>query len=52
MIMDEAWHSRDDVDRLYVSKKKEVDDLQALKKALTHQYSDKKTTQKSGEKDW
>ena len=47
MTMHKAFHPRDDVDRLYVSKKKEEEDLQVLKTVLTHQFSDLKTTYKS-----
>ena len=41
MTMHKALHPRDDVDRLYISRK---EDLPALKTALTHRYNDKKAT--------
>ena len=44
MTMHKALHPRDDVDRLYVSKKKGKEDLPASKTALTHRYNDSKTT--------
>ena len=44
MTMHKALHPRDDVDRRYVSKKREEEDLPALKTALTHRYNDSKTT--------
>ena len=47
MTMQKALHSKDDVDRLYVSRKKGGKDLPALKTALTHRYSDSRTTLKS-----
>ena len=40
--MNKALHPRDDVDRLYVSRKEGGKGL-PLKTALTHQYSDSKT---------
>ena len=46
-----TMHPKDDVDRLYVSKKKEEGHLLALKRALTYRYKDSKTTQKSEEED-
>ena len=49
MNMYEALNPRDDVDRLYVSRKNEEEDLPALNTALTHQYKDWKTTKKSVE---
>ena len=50
--MHKALYPRDDVDRLYVSrKKKEEVDLPALKTALTHRYNDSKTTKKSIKED-
>ena len=44
MTMHKALHPRDDVDRLYVSRKEGEDDLPALKTAFTHRYNDSKTT--------
>ena len=45
-------HPRDDVDKLYVSRKKrERGNLPALKTALTHQNNDSKTTLKRTVKD-
>ena len=45
MTMHKALHPRDDVDRLYIyQKKKEEEDLSALKTALTHRYNDSRTT--------
>ena len=41
MTMHKALHPRDNVDRLYVSRK---EDLPASKTALTHGYNDSKTT--------
>ena len=41
--MHKALHTRDDVDRLYLSRKMEEEDLPTLKKALTHQCNDSKT---------
>ena len=40
VTMDKALHTRDNIDRLYWSRKKE-DDLPAFKIASTHQYKDK-----------
>ena len=39
MTMHKALHPRDHVDRLYVSKKREEEDLPALKTVLTHRYN-------------
>ena len=44
MTMHKALHLKDDVDRLYVSKKEEEDDPFALKIASMHWYKDTKTT--------
>ena len=44
MTMHKALYPIDDVDRLYVSRKEEEEDLPALKTALTHRYNDSKTT--------
>ena len=44
MTMHKALHPRDDVDRLYVWKKREEADLPALKTALTYRYNDSKPT--------
>ena len=43
ITMHEALHPRDDVDRLYVSRKEGGRDLPALKTTLTHRYNDSKT---------
>ena len=43
MTMHKALHPRDDVNRLYVSRKRREEDLPALKIALTHLYNDSKT---------
>ena len=42
--MHKALHPRDDVGRLYVSKKKEEEDLPASKTALKHRYNGSKST--------
>ena len=39
MTMHKTLHPRGDVDRLYVSRKREEEDFQALKSALTHRYN-------------
>ena len=44
MTMHKALHPRDDVDRLYVSRKDRGRGLSALKAALTHRYNDSRTT--------
>ena len=44
MTMHKALHLRDDVDRLYVSRKREEEDLPVSKTALTHRYNGSKTT--------
>ena len=44
MTMHKALQSRDDVDRLYVSRKREEEDSPASKTALTYPYNDSKTT--------
>ena len=44
ITMYKALHPRDDVDRLYVSRQKEEDDVLASTAALTHRYNDSKTT--------
>ena len=49
MTMYKALNPRDDVDRLYVSRK---EDLPALKTALTHRYNDPKTIYKHTIEDW
>ena len=52
MTTHKALHPRDYVNRLSVSKKKEEEDLLALKTARTHRYNDLETTFKSAEEDW
>ena len=47
MTMHKALHPRENVDRLYVSRKEGEEDLPASKTALTHRYNDSKTTQKN-----
>ena len=47
MTMHKALHLRDDVDRLYVSRKEGGEDLPASKTALTHRYNDSKTIYKN-----
>ena len=47
MAMHKALYHRDDVDRLYVSRKERGEDLPALKTALTHRYNDSKTIYKN-----
>ena len=42
--MPKASHPKDDVDRLYASRKGSVEDLPALKNALMHRYYNSKTT--------
>ena len=44
MTMHKGLHPRDDVDRLYVSRKEGGEDLPASKTALTQRYNDSKTT--------
>ena len=44
MKMHKAIHARDDVDRLYVSRKEGGRGLLIIKTALTHRYNDSKTT--------
>ena len=44
MTMHKALHPRDDVDRLYVSRKEGGRGLPASKTALRHRYNDSKTT--------
>ena len=44
MTMHKALHPRDDVDRLYVSRKERGKGLPALKTVLTHRYNDSRTT--------
>ena len=44
ITMHKALHPRDDVDRLYVSRKGEEEGLPAMKTALTLRYNDSKTT--------
>ena len=39
MILHKALHPRDDADRLYVSKKREEENLPAAKTALMHRYN-------------
>ena len=51
MTMHKALDFRDDVGRLYVSRKEGRRGLPALKTALTHQYNYLKNIQKSAEKD-
>ena len=48
-VMHKALHFRDDVDRIYTSRKEE--ELPALKTVLMHQYNDLKTTHKNMEED-
>ena len=50
-IMHKVLHPRDDVDKLYVLRKKAEKDETALKTALKHRYNNSKTTEKSVEKD-
>ena len=52
ITMHKALHPRDDVDRLYVSRKKGGRGLPALKTALTHRYNDSKTIYKNTMEDW
>ena len=40
MTIHKALHPRDDVDRLFISRKREEEHLPALKTALTHRYND------------
>ena len=40
MTMHKALHAIDDVDRLFISRKKQKEDLPALQTALTHQFND------------
>ena len=47
MTMHKALHPRDDVDRLYVSRKEGRRGLAALKTALTHRYNHSKTIYKN-----
>ena len=51
MTMHKALHPRDDVDRLYMSRKEGGRGLAAMKTVLTHQYNDLRTTYKSAKKD-
>ena len=51
LTLHKALHPKDDVDRLYVSKKEGGRRLPALKTALTHRYNDSQTTQKSTKED-
>ena len=51
MTVHKALHPRDDIDRLYVSRKKEGEDMPVMKTVLTHQYNDLKITYKSVEED-
>ena len=44
MTMHKALHPRDDVDRIYVSRKEGEEDLPASKTPLTHPYNGSKTT--------
>ena len=44
MTMHKALHPRDDVDRLYVSRKKGGRGLASIETALTHRYKGSKTT--------
>ena len=44
MTMHKALHPRDNVDRLYVSRKEGEEDLPASKTTLTHRYNGSKTT--------
>ena len=44
MTLHKPLHPKDKGDRLYVSRKKEEEDLLSLKTVLTHQYNDFKIT--------
>ena len=52
MTMHKALHPRDDVNRLYVSRKERGRGLVALKTVLTHRYNDLKTTYKGADEYW
>ena len=52
MTMHKVLHPRDDVDRLYVSRKEEEEDSPAMKTTLTHRYDYSKTTWKNTNEDW
>ena len=45
--MHQALHLRDNIDSLYVARKREEEDLPALKTALTHRYNVLKTTEEN-----
>ena len=49
--MQKVLHPRDDVDRLYISRKDGGRGLAALKTALTHRYNDSKTIYKNTKED-
>ena len=52
MTMHKALHPRDDVDRLYISRKeRKEDDFPALKTALKHRYNDSRAIQKNTKED-
>ena len=52
MTMHKALHARDDVDRLYVSRREGGRGLASTEKtALMHRYNDSKTAYKRAEKD-
>ena len=49
--MHKALHLRDDIDRHYVSRKKEEEDSRTLKIALINQYKNSRTISKRAKKD-
>ena len=51
MTMHKALHPRDNVNRLYASRKERGEGLAALKIASIHQYKDLRTTLKRSQKD-
>ena len=44
MTMHDAWHQSDDIDWLYMSRKKEKEDSAAWDVELMYQHKDSKTT--------
>ena len=52
MNMHKALHPKDDVDRLYVLRKREEEYFPALKTTFMHRYNDLKNAKKSAGKDW
>ena len=52
LMTNKALHPRDDVNRLYVSRKRKEKDLPASKTALTHRYNGSKSTYKNTIEDW